>query len=125
MRSVTERDPEMYPRSDTVEKKTRSGKTYFADAFEKFTDTYEQCYHAFMTMRELKPKEIHKSEAVGPEWEESRAQEYNSWIDNNVMKKRRRVDLPSGTAVDSPPSHFRRHSQVSVLVIMRLIKLHH
>ena len=69
----------------------------FQDAHEVFTEDFPEC--AFVTMRELRAKEIPARECVGKEWDDSRLREHQSWQDNKVSVRRRRSDLPRGTKV--------------------------
>ena len=49
---------------------------------------------AFLTMKELKPKEVHARFAVGPDWDASREKEWRSWKENEVYQKTTRSALP-------------------------------
>ena len=69
----------------------------FQDAHEVFTEDFPEC--AFVTMRELRAKEIPARECVGKEWDDSRLREHQSWQDNKGSVRRRRSDLPRGTKV--------------------------
>ena len=98
----------------------RSGKSWanasFAqtqDRFDEMQDDFVDCdesafyaFHdcmefpvsdnAFLTMRELKPKEVPKNLAVGDEWNKARHKELESFKHNRVYIRRRRQDLPHG-----------------------------
>ena len=77
----------------------------FQDAHEVFTEDFPEC--AFVTMRELRAKEIPARECVGKEWDDSRLREHQSWQDNKVYVRRRRSDLPRGTKVRTLGLHAK------------------
>ena len=68
-------------------KRSSGGVVSKAALEEYWKDRLEQDDEAFLTMRQLRPREVSASEAKGPGWDRARDKEWSSWKTHKVYKK--------------------------------------